>query len=279
MKKYPKRSDRMNDLQIFRNGIFEVAVKLENGEYVFDAERVAKSLGITTVTNGVEYVRWNRVNEYLKKVLPLVAKGDFIPEPAVYKLAFKASNEVAEKFQDWLAIDVLPKIRKTGGYVANEDLFIETYLPYADDNTKLVFKNTLSMVRKQNEIIAIQKSTIDKQDKDLEHKQGVIVGLVDEISLAEKRQVLNRVVRYKGANFQERWRELYKQFSMKYHIDLDYQLNKYNESHKPKLKNKIDYIDKVMNKIPELYEIACKLYENDVKELAKNLYSLNEEAV
>lgn len=34
-----------------------------------------------------------------------------------------------------------------------------------------------------------------------------------------------------------------------------------------------------MNKVPELYEIACKLYESDIKELAKNLYSLNEEVV
>jgi hypothetical protein len=66
---------------------------------------------------------------------------------------------------------------------------------------------------------------------------------------------------------------------MKYHIDLDVKLENYNKSHKPKLKNKIDYIDKVMNKIPELYEIACKLYETDVKELAKNLYALNEEAI
>ena len=34
----------------------------------------------------------------------------------------------------------------------------------------------------------------------------------------------------------------------------------------------IIYIDKVMNKIPELYEIAVKLYENDVKALIKEMY-------
>ena len=96
---------------------------------------------------------------------------------------------------------------------------------------------------------------------------------------AEKRQILNRVVRYQGANYQERWRELYKQFEMKYHIDLGARLINYNKSNKPKLKNKVDYIDKVMNKIPELYEIAAKLYENDVKKLARDIYSLNEEAM
>ncbi len=260
-----------NELQIFKNDIFEIAVKLENGEWIFDAERIAKSLGFTEIKNDKEYVRWRTVNGYLKFSQD-VAKEDFIPEPAVYKLAFKASNEVAEKFQDWLAVEVLPTIRKTGGYVNNDDLFINTYLPYIDEQSKMIFKNTLAVVRKQNEIIALK-------EKEIEHKEAVIVGLVDEISLAEKRQILNRVVRYKGAKFQERWRELYKQFSMKYHINLDDKLKKCNEIHKPKLKNKIDYIDKVMNKIPELYEIACKLYENDVNELAKNLYSLNEETV
>lgn len=115
----------MNNLvRFFQNDIFNLAVKLENGEWVFDAERVARCLGITgvsTKSGGKEYswIRWERVNEYLGGFQPQlgeIKKGDFIPEPAVYKLAFKASNEIAEKFQDWLAIDVLPQLRETGKY-------------------------------------------------------------------------------------------------------------------------------------------------------------------
>lgn len=111
----------MNNLKIFKDesGIFEVATKLENGEWIFDTETVAKSLGFTEIKNGKEYIRWRTVNGYLKFSQD-VAKGDFIPEPAVYKLAFKASNEVAEKFQDWLAIEVLPSIRKHGMYATDE---------------------------------------------------------------------------------------------------------------------------------------------------------------
>ena len=37
----------------------------------------------------------------------------------VYKLAFKAGNSIAEKFQDWLAMDVLPSIRKHGLYATD----------------------------------------------------------------------------------------------------------------------------------------------------------------
>ena len=40
----------------------------------------------------------------------------------VYKLAFKANNVLAEKFQDWLAVDVLPAIRKHGGYLTPEKI-------------------------------------------------------------------------------------------------------------------------------------------------------------
>ncbi|GIN88680.1 hypothetical protein J6TS2_50660 [Heyndrickxia sporothermodurans] len=106
----------MNQLQIFKNDFFQVAAKMENDQILFDVEQVAKSLGITQEKNNKEYIRWERVNEYLPKNSPQVGKGDLIPEPLVYKLAFKASNEVAEQFQDWLAIEVIPSIRKTGSY-------------------------------------------------------------------------------------------------------------------------------------------------------------------
>lgn len=112
----------MNQLTEFKNEIFEVSAKFENGEVLFDVEQVAKSLGIVDIKNGRKYVRWNRVNSYLPKNSPQVAKGDLIPEPLVYKLAFKTSNEVAEAFQDWLAIEVLPSIRKHGAYMTDQVL-------------------------------------------------------------------------------------------------------------------------------------------------------------
>ena len=51
-------------------------------------------------------------------------------------------------------------------------------------------------------------------------------------------------------------------------------LNTYNKTHKPKLHNKLDYIDIEMDKLPQLYQVACKLYENDVKKLVKEMYWL-----
>lgn len=44
---------------------------------------------------------------------PLVEKGDYIPESLFYSLAMKTNNDVARKFQGWLAVEVIPTIRWT----------------------------------------------------------------------------------------------------------------------------------------------------------------------
>lgn len=80
-----------------------------------------------------------------------------INEPAVYKLVFRSNKPEAEKFSDWVAEEVLPTIRKTGGYVSNDDIFVNTYLPFADDHTKMMFRATLETVRKQNEQISVMQ--------------------------------------------------------------------------------------------------------------------------
>jgi len=88
-----------------------------------NAEDVARGFGFTESKSGVEYVRWRTINRYLKEFgfSQDVAKDDFLPENMVYRLGFKAGNEVAQKFQAVLADEVLPAIRKTGGYIANAE--------------------------------------------------------------------------------------------------------------------------------------------------------------
>ncbi|OEI75485.1 antirepressor [Bacillus subtilis] len=171
----------MNQLQTFKNDLFEVAAKVENDQILFDAERVARSLGIVQEKNNKQYIRWERVNEYLPQSSPEVGKGDFIPEPLVYKLAFKASNQVAEQFQDWLAIEVIPTIRKTGGYVANDDLFIQTYLPQADENTKLLFKTTLHTMKEQSKQIETMKPKVIFAEAVESSESSVLVGELAKI--------------------------------------------------------------------------------------------------
>ncbi|MGG3890081.1 ORF6C domain-containing protein [Metabacillus fastidiosus] len=146
----------MNQLQIFKNPLFEVSAKMEDSQILFDVEQVAKSLGITEMKNGIKYVRWNRVNSYLPKNSPQVAKGDLIPEPLVYKLAFKASNEVAEEFQDWLAIEVIPSIRKTGSY-KNENV-----IPLSKDQALVTVLRTTADLVEDTQAIKEEQHEIRK---------------------------------------------------------------------------------------------------------------------
>ena len=111
-----ERGESLNELQILNVDGIECYEK--DGTAYLKLETVARGLGFTTVaTSGNEVVRWSRVEGYL---LDLGFRGfdrdGFIPENIFYRLAMKAKNEVADKFQAKVADEIIPSIRKTGGY-------------------------------------------------------------------------------------------------------------------------------------------------------------------
>ena len=93
-----------------------------NGTAWLNVEDVARGLGFThgQIINDKEYshIRWSTVKNYLKEFgfCQEVGKEDYIPENMFYRLAMKANNEVAEKFQAKVCDEILPAIRKTGRY-------------------------------------------------------------------------------------------------------------------------------------------------------------------
>lgn len=141
----------MSEIQVFENngrGI-NLPVKEVDGQVYFEAEASAIGLGISQIKNGKIYVRWENVSKYLSQQ---VGKGDWITEPQFYKLAFKASNDVAEKFQDWVATEVLPSIRKHGAYMTGEK--IEEILSDPDTIIKLA---TELKAEREGRLIAEQR--------------------------------------------------------------------------------------------------------------------------
>lgn len=80
----------------------------KDGTAYLSLEAVARGLGFTEIAaSGNECVRWRTVKKYLAElgiatscdgVLP-----DFVPENIFYRLAMKAKNEAAEKFQAFAA--------------------------------------------------------------------------------------------------------------------------------------------------------------------------------
>ena len=75
---------------------------------------------------------------------------NFISEGDVYRLIVNSNLPTAKKIESWIFDEVLPTIRRTGGYVNEEDLFIDTYLYNLDDNIKNQFRQYLSTLRQLN---------------------------------------------------------------------------------------------------------------------------------
>lgn len=100
----------------------------DKGTAWLNAEDVARGFGFVQNQNknGKQYtsLRWVTVNTHLRSFgFPhQVGEDDFIPENMVYRLGFKANNEVAQAFQAKLADEVLPSIRKHGAYMTDETL-------------------------------------------------------------------------------------------------------------------------------------------------------------
>lgn len=100
----------------------------KDGTAYLKLETVARGLGFTTVAaSGNEVVRWNVVYGYLTdlKVVAGSCNGnyrencpEFIPENIFYRLA---KNETAEKFQALVADEIIPSIRKNGGYITGQE--------------------------------------------------------------------------------------------------------------------------------------------------------------
>lgn len=94
----------------------------DDGSISVNAEHVAIALGWTQTKKlkgkSTTYIRWERMIKFSEELgFPHKwGKNMYMPESLVYRLAMKANNENANKFQAWLADEVIPSIRKTGNY-------------------------------------------------------------------------------------------------------------------------------------------------------------------
>ena len=128
----------MNELQILNVDGIECYEK--DGTAYLKLETVARGLGFTEKKDGVEYIRWARVEKYLSELnfATCGERPDFIPENVFYRLAMKAKNEAAEKFQAKVADEIIPSIRKHGIYAT--DNVIDQILDNPDFGIELLTK-------------------------------------------------------------------------------------------------------------------------------------------
>lgn len=110
-----------NDVKVFENGELGLQVRTvlnPDGSISVSAEDTAIGFGWMQEKKGKIYPRWETLNSYCQDLgfSQLVGKDDYLPESLYYLLGMKANNERAQKYQRWLAMEVIPTLRKTGMY-------------------------------------------------------------------------------------------------------------------------------------------------------------------
>ena len=124
----------------------------ENGKILFCGSDVAKALGYRRPKDAINAHCKGAVKRRLltnggAQEMKMISEGD------VYRLISHSRPPYAEKFEGWIFDDVLPTIRRTGGYVSNEEMFIENYLPFLDEPYCDLFRLQMTAIEKLNERI------------------------------------------------------------------------------------------------------------------------------
>ena len=132
----------------------------ENGKILFCGSDVAKALGYRRPKDAITAHCKGAVKRRLltnggAQEMKMISEGD------VYRLISHSRLPSAEKFESWIFDDVLPTIRRTGGYVTNEEMFIENYLPFLDEPYKNLFRLQMTFISKLNERIRNDKPLVD----------------------------------------------------------------------------------------------------------------------
>lgn len=125
-------------LTVFESAQFgSIRTLVEDGKVLFCGNDVARALGFTRPKDAVR----DHCRGAVKRRLPTeggVQEMNFIPESDLYRLAFQSKLPGAVRFTDWVTEEVLPSIRRTGGYLPAEAPAVLPEAPHApppDDNS------------------------------------------------------------------------------------------------------------------------------------------------
>lgn len=168
----------MDEIQNFENAQFgRIRISVDaDGEPLFCLADICRALDLQQVSKV-------KPRLYAKGVhtIPLLSNGGtqqtyFISEPNFYKCIFQSRKKEAEAFQDWVCSEVLPAIRKDGGYiVSREDESDEDLMARA----LVVARATL---KRRDEKIKALEAQARNQQQQLEVKDAQITELNTAVS-------------------------------------------------------------------------------------------------
>ena len=253
-----------NNLEIFTNEEFgEVRIVEFNGKPYFVASDIAKALGykrpadaVTAHCKGSVKYRYltNGGNQEIK----------IIPEGDVYRLIMKSKLPSAEKFESWVMDEVLPTLRRTGGYINNVDLMINTYFSDIPDEQKTLVKGLMTNITAlQNKNSALNNENDLLAQKNLEWANRPLINALVRAYAASM-----------GNNFGKAWNDFKKELLYKHSINLNSRITNYLNTSGKKTKPKtLDMLDdsEISSAISTIVSM-CRESEIDID------YSLNNKA-
>lgn len=252
-----------NTLEIFKNDEFgEVRILLIEDKPYFCASDVAKALGYAKPNNAITTHCRSTLKQGIATKQGNYSEMIFIPEGDVYRLIMKSKLPSAEKFESWVMDEVLPTMRKTGGYINNVDLMINTYFSDIPDDQKVLIKGLMiNITALQNKNSALNNENDLLSQKNLEWAD---------------RPLINSLVRAYassiGNNFGKAWNDFKKELLYKHGINLNSRITNYLNTSGKKTKPKtLDMLDN--NELPSAISTIvsmCRENEIDIDDLLNN---------
>ena len=158
----------------------------ENGEPLFCAKDVCDILGykiarcaVRQLVNTLDVVKHNvKVSGSLRKDgTPSKRRQQmiFVNESGFYALVLGSKLSTAVKFKNWVTADVLPQIRKTGGYIpVQPGESDEETIRHAEEILRATLKEKENLLKKQRLQIEQQKKLIGEQDTEIRRLNDVV---------------------------------------------------------------------------------------------------------
>lgn len=172
----------MKELQIFNNDEFGRirTISDENNEPWFVGKDVAEILEYSSPANAIK----KHIDEEDKGVTDLMTPGGkqkmtIINESGLYSLIFSSKMEKAREFKRWVTAEVLPAIRRDGGYmVASQGESDEEILARAMIIANKSIERLKLESKQKDQIIGELKPKADYVDKILQNKSLIKISSI-----------------------------------------------------------------------------------------------------
>ena len=137
----------MNELQIFNNEEFgSVRTITKDNEPMFCLADVCKALEIKNATDVAKRLEEDEVTRL--NLGSQSGETNFVTESGLYAVILRSDKPNARKFRKWVTSEVLPSIRKNGGYIANQEQMTPEQIVA---NALIVAQNIISQKDRQIE--------------------------------------------------------------------------------------------------------------------------------